>query len=578
MSVEIGEILRIKILAHLSETGASITELSRRTAISLKILRSIVNEKDYKITLYLAIRILIVVAPNEIRSLADTYFPSYAVCIENDKNLEQNLSKQKANLAFVLQNRMTYVVHSLASTSLGTTFEEIDLMLGQDGLMSLRQLIDHNILMKDENEIVRDPFFETIQVSDEQILQMIAYNMEYFDGTNKRALVVNVVEGFSEKGEMKARSMLVDAAIKIVKLREDLENIGPIKIHTSILYGPILGDRMKDTFERSDRMLINDDTADLLAGLVHDMRAPFDGVLNFLENKCNALDAAPALIRARSQARQVSSMIRGMKNLEHESRVNRKSGLFFMDSILDFAENLAEIKSKNFTYDGPSSFFMSLDSDKVHRIIQNLLKNAFDAAKLEVWLSLVREGSDLAIVVKDDGFGINDELKDKMFERGFTNKSEGSGIGLSNAKRFAQGHGGDIVYERANEITSFIATLGNVFDTDGFEDNSSIEKSIRTLKTHPNIKKPVLFVENLVEAVAGMNISYEVCWEKEDLKKAWLVCTDSLEIAEMATASGVQRIWMVTSEMFSHPQFLSSLKRLADQELEKYHSTARTIS
>jgi signal transduction histidine kinase len=53
----------------------------------------------------------------------------------------------------------------------------------------------------------------------------------------------------------------------------------------------------------------------------------------------------------------------------------------------------------------------------------------------------------LRIAVSDEGVGVPEELRDRLFER-FARGDDavGSGLGLAIARSYARAHGGDIVY------------------------------------------------------------------------------------------------------------------------------------
>ena len=96
----------------------------------------------------------------------------------------------------------------------------------------------------------------------------------------------------------------------------------------------------------------------------------------------------------------------------------------------------------------------SFDSDKVEKIINNLLSNAFkftcEGGRIEVKLSFKQEESHqgvLTILVKDSGIGIPKHLQKRVFERYFTtnaNQNQGTGIGLSLVDEFTKMHGGSV--------------------------------------------------------------------------------------------------------------------------------------
>ena len=89
---------------------------------------------------------------------------------------------------------------------------------------------------------------------------------------------------------------------------------------------------------------------------------------------------------------------------------------------------------------------ISLDRDKLKQAFMNIVLNAMDAmpegGTLEI---LTLRGSDkVRIDVVDTGVGIPPEGLNRLFEPFFTTKSQGTGLGLANAKRVLEQHGGDI--------------------------------------------------------------------------------------------------------------------------------------
>ncbi|MCI7110113.1 MAG: ATP-binding protein, partial [Spirochaetia bacterium] len=65
----------------------------------------------------------------------------------------------------------------------------------------------------------------------------------------------------------------------------------------------------------------------------------------------------------------------------------------------------------------------------------------------ELSLGVYSRPNELLIIVKDTGTGIEEELKDKIFEKGFSTKGEGRGIGLYHTKQLITSLGGRISVE-----------------------------------------------------------------------------------------------------------------------------------
>ncbi|MPN60864.1 Sensor protein SrrB [bioreactor metagenome] len=87
------------------------------------------------------------------------------------------------------------------------------------------------------------------------------------------------------------------------------------------------------------------------------------------------------------------------------------------------------------------------DESKIKQVIINLLSNAFDASERGccVVISTYRENQNICISVKDTGTGISDEIITSIFEPFFTEKTQGTGMGLFLSKQIAKEHGGDLV-------------------------------------------------------------------------------------------------------------------------------------
>lgn len=105
---------------------------------------------------------------------------------------------------------------------------------------------------------------------------------------------------------------------------------------------------------------------------------------------------------------------------------------------------------------------VSGDAGALEDLFLNLLRNAAQALEAggtaEVW-GQVEEGR-VTVVVQDDGIGIPADLKERVFEPLFSTRPEGTGLGLTAARRVASAHGGDLVLEStAGEGTSVRVTF-----------------------------------------------------------------------------------------------------------------------
>jgi two-component system, NtrC family, sensor kinase len=144
------------------------------------------------------------------------------------------------------------------------------------------------------------------------------------------------------------------------------------------------------------------------------------------------------------------------------------------DEYLRLSYHGLRAKDKSFNVDYKTDFDPNLPKVQVipqdiGRVLLNLINNAFyavaekqktptgsktpsglDDYKPTVTVSTKNLGDRIKISVKDNGLGIPDEIKDKIFQPFFTTKDAGEGTGLGLSLSYdivTKGHGGDLKVE-----------------------------------------------------------------------------------------------------------------------------------
>ncbi len=111
---------------------------------------------------------------------------------------------------------------------------------------------------------------------------------------------------------------------------------------------------------------------------------------------------------------------------------------------------------------------IKIDPDKMHDVLQNLIDNAIKYTKQSGLISVgvAKQGEELHFWVKDNGIGIPDSEKDKIFSRFFRadnavhSETNGSGLGLFIAQSVIIRHAGKIWFDSVlNEGTTFHVLL-----------------------------------------------------------------------------------------------------------------------
>lgn len=98
---------------------------------------------------------------------------------------------------------------------------------------------------------------------------------------------------------------------------------------------------------------------------------------------------------------------------------------------------------------------IAVDGEAIHTCLANLVSNALDACEVSrrrrrhATLSTWEEGGTVIFEVRDDGCGMDYEVKQKVFTNFFSTKGsdKGTGLGLLTTRKIVQEHGGTISFE-----------------------------------------------------------------------------------------------------------------------------------
>jgi PAS domain S-box-containing protein len=240
----------------------------------------------------------------------------------------------------------------------------------------------------------------------------------------------------------------------------------------------------------------------LTAGIAHEIKNPLNFVNNFAELSGDLLDELLNAVAGNEQAeideltailkgnlakiaehgKRADGIVRSM--LEHSRGSSGERRSVNLNTLVDEALNLAyhgaraQDQSFNITLQrdfGEGIAPITLAPQDVTRVLLNLFSNGFYAARrrqsvepapgFEPTLKVTTHdlGGAVEIRVRDNGIGIAEEVKDKLFQPFFTTKptGEGTGLGLSISYDIVtQQHGGSIAVEsEPGSFTEFTIRL-----------------------------------------------------------------------------------------------------------------------
>lgn len=138
------------------------------------------------------------------------------------------------------------------------------------------------------------------------------------------------------------------------------------------------------------------------------------------------------------------------------------------DVIKDLRPRIDEKKLRLAEAYDPDTLVMDVDPKLMRMVIENLLSNAvkYTPPEKDIGIGISARDAELCIEVRDEGWGIPESQKEKIFTRLFRADNvrgkdvEGTGLGLYLAKSIVEHSGGSIRFEsKENEGTTFYVQL-----------------------------------------------------------------------------------------------------------------------
>jgi signal transduction histidine kinase len=204
----------------------------------------------------------------------------------------------------------------------------------------------------------------------------------------------------------------------------------------------------------------------LTSGVGHEVKNPINAIVVHIELLKNKLgDTSPAAARhlevIESEIHRLDRVVQMLVDFSRpvELELREHDLRTIVGDVLSLAA--AELPARNVTLVTsmpPTPLIANVDSDLFKQAVLNVILNGAqsmpEGGKLEVVLEEDRKSAILRI--SDEGVGIPDDVRERIFDLYFTTKTEGSGIGLTMTYRIIQLHHGSIdVQSRGERGTEF---------------------------------------------------------------------------------------------------------------------------
>ena len=241
---------------------------------------------------------------------------------------------------------------------------------------------------------------------------------------------------------------------------------------------------------------------ELTAGIAHEIQNPLNFVNNFSEVNTELIEEMQEEIKKgdyeeviaiskdikdnqqkiNHHGKRADAIVKGM--LQHSRSSSNEKEPSNINAIADEYLRLAyhglRAKDKSFNATLNTDFDETIGKinivpQDVGRVILNLITNAFHAViekkkldttfKPTVWVTTKRKGTTVYVSIRDNGNGVPEKVKDKIFQPFFTTKAsgQGTGLGLSLSYDIIKTHGGELLLEtEPGKGSTFTITLPEV--------------------------------------------------------------------------------------------------------------------
>lgn len=198
---------------------------------------------------------------------------------------------------------------------------------------------------------------------------------------------------------------------------------------------------------------------ELAAGLAHEIRNPLAGiagVIDIIGRDLPPTSTARGVVKdVRQEITRINRIVADLLETARPRPLQVRPG--DLNTTVEHAVMLArqQALSKPITIEvrkHPALARVNHDSDQIHQVLLNLLLNAIQATegKGSIQVDLLHKDENAIIVVSDNGRGIPPEHLPNIFRPFYTTKGNGTGLGLSLARRIVEEHRGRI------EVTSSV--------------------------------------------------------------------------------------------------------------------------
>lgn len=235
---------------------------------------------------------------------------------------------------------------------------------------------------------------------------------------------------------------------------------------------------LKDLYQKSVHAEKLADIGELCSTIAHELRNPLGMIglhAKIISKNLEKIDKGEI---AETVINSANTIINASENLENiltelidyskpmsldKTETNLERSLLEVLKLIkpSFDKNDIELHFENLL---DQKYKTTYDKIKLHQAVLNIVKNALEVSKSGDKVKLVvdfnPDDHSILIKISDEGPGISEENRKKIFTPYFTTKKDGTGLGLAQTRKIMEAHGGSLFVNSTGENgTTFVITL-----------------------------------------------------------------------------------------------------------------------
>ena len=232
---------------------------------------------------------------------------------------------------------------------------------------------------------------------------------------------------------------------------------------------------------------------EFVSNVSHELRSPITSIRGFAEGMADGVIPAeehPKYLRlVADESKRLSGLVNDLLALSRLERDDAKPELSVFDinemlrrAIIRRMPDLEEKKIEIACEPETDPCYVRADRDRIEQVVINLLDNAikFTGDDGKITLSSRVRGEKAEVTVRDNGIGVAEEDREKIFDRFFTadrahTSGKGTGLGLSICRRIMEMHGQSLRLLDTDVGAAFRFTLEYAGETE--EQNSDLTET-----------------------------------------------------------------------------------------------------